>query len=59
VKSARVDAHRARFIPTIARFSRFLQTLRVGALRRVLLFLAAPRSAAIDNSDIAVIVIWW
>jgi len=27
-----------------ARFSRFLQTLRVGALRSVLLFLAAPRS---------------
>jgi len=26
-----------------ARFSRFLQTLRVGALRSVLLFLAAPR----------------
>jgi len=44
VKSSRFDPHRARFI-------RFLQTLRVGALRRALLFLAAiaPRSAAIDN----------
>ena len=35
IKSALFDPHRARFI-------RFLQTLRVGALRRALLFLAAP-----------------
>jgi len=43
VKSARFDPHRARFDPHRARFIRFLQTLRVGALRRALLFLAAPR----------------
>jgi len=36
VKSPRFDPHRARFI-------RILQTLHVGALRRALLFLAAPR----------------
>jgi len=40
VKSACFDPHRAR---NCARFIRFLQTLRDGALRRALLFLAAPR----------------
>jgi len=37
VKSARFDPHRAR------NCARFLQTLRVAALHRALLFLAAPR----------------
>jgi len=39
------------FARNCARFIRFLQTLRAGALRRALLFLSAiaPRSAAIDN----------
>jgi len=32
------------FACNCARFIHFLQTLRVGALRRALLFLAAPRS---------------
>jgi len=31
------------FARNCARFIRFLQTLRVGVLRRALLFLAAPR----------------
>jgi len=35
VKNARFDPHQARFC---ARFIRFLQTLRVGVLRRALLF---------------------
>jgi len=44
VKNVRFDPQsRPLYTRNRARFSRFLQTLRVGALRRVLLFLAAPR----------------